>query len=225
MKKKNNLALLGQTAVFGIEFLFHEMHFIDVGSCYPSLNLVLNDGSNHILIPFTREVKDGETWKMSRKKQIVFSDDAFQSVKQYKITLNVVTPVDSTPIATISFDLRPFLTDSIACHGFSQVAKQRSLMHDILYKTQTVEIAFEMRTIFFKFCEKKGAVFTSSVDNLPYSEKLTMKRTDSDDESDLQSKGSMLMNSNVSQNRKRSSRLSRAETIQPSKFPQLFFTQ
>ena len=163
-----------ELAVFGVEFIIKTMHFMDFEKCYPALNVTFEDQKSHTLFPFTDEADQGTVWRMRRKQRFTFSSNAFKTVKRSKMTIDLISPNDPYPLATIAYDLSPFLTDSIAARGFSPVANVKSVMKDLMKTKEVLEIEFDIRTIFFNNCLKRPAV-TGEVGPLPWEESHLMR--------------------------------------------------
>lgn len=167
-----------EVAVFGVEFVIKSIRFIEFQKNYPSLNVVFEDGKDHTLLPFSEEANAGEQWRMNKKKRFIFSSNAFESVKLSKMTIDLNTPTDPFPLASITYDLRPFLCDSIAVRGPSSVVEVCSIMRDLMYQKEVIELEFDLRTFYFSNCIKTPTV-SGNVGPLPRFEIETMRAANS----------------------------------------------
>ncbi|EAY21724.1 hypothetical protein TVAG_237500 [Trichomonas vaginalis G3] len=167
-----------EIAIFGVEFIIKGIKFINFAKNFPSLSVVFEDGKDHTLLPFTDEASEGTIWKLNKKKRFIFSSNAFKAVKLSKMTIDLNTPTDPFPPASITYDLTPFLCDSIAVRGPSSVVEVDSIMKDLMYQKDVIEIEFDLRTIYFSNCIKLPTV-SGNVGPLPRFEVETMRQVNS----------------------------------------------
>lgn len=143
------------SVAFGLEILIHKIEFLKVSS-FPSLTLIVDNNSPLTLIPYSREAKDGDTWIEEKGFQMMFVLDAFETCVSWPVTFEIVSPVETTALGKVTFEVKPLICDAIAAHGSSPVVIQKAVLRDFERKEMAV-LSFEMRVIFFRMTMKKAA--------------------------------------------------------------------
>lgn len=143
------------TVACGLEVLIHKIEYLKIGS-FPSLTIIVDKSPPQTLIGYSREAKDGDVWVEERGFQMRFVVDAFESCVSWPISFELVSPVETTALGKVTFEVKPLICDAIASHGSSPVVVQSAIMRDF-ERTEVAKLSFEMRVIFFRMTMKRPA--------------------------------------------------------------------
>ena len=147
------------TVAFGLEILIHKIEYLKVSS-FPSLTLIVDDNAPLTLIPYSREAKAGDVWVEEKGFQMMYVLDAFETCVTWPVTFELVSPVETTALGKVTFEVKPLICDAIAAHGSSPVVIQKAILRDFERK-EMATLSFELRVIFFRMTMKKAAKETT----------------------------------------------------------------
>lgn len=143
---------MGSVAI-GLDLLIHNMEYSEINNQFTSLEIICNDEKAVTVIPYNEEAIQGEIRSFEKNVQLMYVVDAFTAVKTWPVTLQLITPVETTAVGTVTLEAAPLICDSIANQGTSPVAKQRAGLRDFGDRIVTW-VDFEMRIVFFKMTTK-----------------------------------------------------------------------
>jgi len=155
-----------EEVVLGVEFLVHRMNFIDIDRCYPCVTATFDENSIFTIIPYNLEAYKGSCWQLDQVSQIFITINAFDKVKEWKMSLDLLTATDPAPLGSITYDIHALACDSLARRGSSPLARATSVFKDIVYQNPVAKIKFDMRIIYFKNVSKKPSVLPVSIENV-----------------------------------------------------------
>ena len=153
------------TVACGLEVLIHKIEYLRIGS-FPSLTIIVDKYPPQTLVGYSREAKDGDVWIEEKAFQMRFVVDAFETCVSWPISFELVSPVETTALGKVTFEVKPLICDAIACHGSSPVVVQSATLRDF-ERREVAILSFEMRVIFFRMTMKRPGNETSTPRDLP----------------------------------------------------------
>ena len=155
--------------VFSVELFLNQVSFKKVGLVQPSIAAQIGKSNSVVLWTNEDKVHDGESIKINRAFQVMFTTDVFDAINSWKFGLNLTMPKDQVALGACTFEFKPLIASALAnCGASPYISIQGSFKN--FRKEIIAVISFDVRLVYYPGSEHTTEVeifLTKQLDREP----------------------------------------------------------